>query len=140
MTNTAFSLMNNPVVWSILVLALFCYSVLLLLLSRPVSSMQDIARYQQWTDTLQTLVSALPLLGLLGTIVGLLQTFRQMSLGTMDQQALLSSGIADAMFTTEIGLVMVIPALLLLVRLKRRQLDYVLFEQSPGEVSHASTT
>jgi biopolymer transport protein ExbB len=70
---------------------------------------------------LPVLLGTLPLLGLLGTISGLMRTFREMSRGQgLDQQTYLSSGISEALLTTQLGLVLVIPGLLLLAWLKAR--------------------
>lgn len=53
-----------------------------------------------------------PLLGLLGTVTGMIRTFRQIALfGTGDAQ-MLSGGISEALITTEAGLLLAIPALL----------------------------
>lgn len=111
-------LISNPVSWLILLLALGVYAILLYLLFDRTH--QNDARRQEWLHTLPTLLTALPLLGLLGTIVGLLQTFARMARGSMDIQQLLSSGIGDALITTQLGLLMVIPGLILLALLRRK--------------------
>ena len=73
-----------------------------------------------WLRVLPILLSALPLLGLLGTIAGLLATFRTMSAGGgIDQPTVLSGGIAEALVTTQLGLVTLIPGLMLFAWLKR---------------------
>ncbi|MBV1910648.1 MAG: MotA/TolQ/ExbB proton channel family protein [Kangiellaceae bacterium] len=112
------SIFSNIIVWLILLTALACYTLLIELLVHKNKNLQWIAKVSSWKDSLQVMLNCLPLLGLFGTIVGLLRTFTQMSYGSMDQQELLSSGIADAMFTTQIGLVMVIPGWLLHAYLK----------------------
>lgn len=108
-------LLNNGIVWLIFLLALFNYGLLVDFLLTPVRhrgrEWRDSAN--QWLGTIKITLAALPLLGLLGTIVGLLNVFYRMSLSAMNQQELLSSGIADAMFTTEMGLVCVVPGLIL---------------------------
>ncbi|MDC0598226.1 MotA/TolQ/ExbB proton channel family protein [Gammaproteobacteria bacterium] len=72
---------------------------------------------------LPAMVSALPLLGLLGTIAGLLQTFQEMSLGeSLEHSNLLSSGISDALATTQFGLATAIPAWLLIHLMKSMQI------------------
>lgn len=112
---------DNLIVWAILALALFCY----ILQFNYILAQRDKQWQQQvkvWLKVLPVLLSALPLLGLLGTIAGLLTTFHSMSIsGSLDQQALLSSGIADALITTQLGLIMVIPGLLLLSLIRYRQ-------------------
>ena len=104
---------DNPVVWAILGLALFCYILQFnLILGQRDKDWER--QVKTWLKVLPVLLSALPLLGLLGTIAGLLTTFRSMAIsGSLDQQMLLGSGIADALVTTQLGLIMVIPGLLL---------------------------
>lgn len=111
---------DNPIVWAILALALTCYvQQLNLLIGERNTDWKRQAGI--WLRVLPVLLSALPLLGLLGTIAGLLATFRSMALsGGLDQQTLLSGGIADALVTTQLGLVTVIPGLLLYAFLRRR--------------------
>lgn len=61
-----------------------------------------------------------PLLGLLGTVTGMINTFKAITLfGTGDAKSL-SSGISEALITTEWGLIVAIPALLLGSYLSRK--------------------
>ena len=115
---------DNWIVWAIILLAFFSYIVLLNLIFSP----RDVHWHKStnyWLTAAPVLLSALPLLGLLGTIDGLMQTFREMGNGGIDLESLLSSGIADALVTTQLGLVMVIPGWLLLslLRFYHQKLD-----------------
>jgi biopolymer transport protein ExbB len=69
--------------------------------------------------------AAAPLLGLLGTVTGMIKTFNLITIfGTGDAKSL-SSGISEALVTTELGLVVAIPALIihgLLSRMARQKL------------------
>ena len=57
--------------------------------------------------------AAAPLLGLLGTVTGMIKTFTLITIfGTGDAKSL-SSGISEALVTTELGLVVAIPSLIL---------------------------
>ncbi len=57
--------------------------------------------------------SVAPLLGLLGTVTGMIETFKLLTLfGTGDAKSL-SSGISEALITTEYGLIVAIPACIL---------------------------
>ena len=57
--------------------------------------------------------AAAPLLGLLGTVTGMIKTFQLITIfGTGDAKSL-SSGISEALVTTALGLVVAIPALIL---------------------------
>ncbi len=117
-------LAGNVVVLAIIGLALFCYVVEfdLILADRD-------ARWKRragtWLGVLPILLSALPLLGLLGTITGLLTTFRAMASSDELNQSFVSSGIAEALITTQLGLIMVIPGLLLCSLLRRRYRELV---------------
>ncbi len=70
--------------------------------------------------------AAAPLLGLLGTVTGIINTFKLITVfGTGDAKTL-SSGISEALITTEFGLIIAIPSLLLhafLSRKARRLID-----------------
>ncbi len=69
--------------------------------------------------------AAAPLLGLLGTVTGMIKTFNLITIfGTGDAKSL-SSGISEALVTTELGLIVAIPALILhglLARMARRKI------------------
>lgn len=104
------ALLNNPIVWSIIAITVVCYSSLITGYFSQTTTDQRLLQLQNT----QILLGSLPLLGLLGTIIGLLNTFAAMSQGIGNQAELISAGIADALFTTEVGLLMVIPGWLLL--------------------------
>jgi biopolymer transport protein ExbB len=69
--------------------------------------------------------AAAPLLGLLGTVTGMIKTFNLITIfGTGDAKSL-SSGISEALVTTELGLIVAIPALIahgLLSRMARQKI------------------
>jgi len=78
--------------------------------------------------------AASPLLGLLGTVVGMIKTFALITVfGTGDPQAL-SSGISEALVTTELGLIVAIPTLVLhglftrMVRSRVSVMEQIAFE------------
>lgn len=59
---------------------------------------------------LQILVTTAPLLGLLGTVTGMLATFQGLNESNGNTFELVAAGISEAMITTETGLVIAIPA------------------------------
>lgn len=61
-----------------------------------------------------------PLLGLLGTVTGIINTFRMITLYGSGDVSRLSGGISEALITTKYGLIVAIPALLLHAFLSRR--------------------
>ena len=115
-------LFSNWVCWAIALLAIACYQQLFVkFLQLKTNAYADDASQE---DFILILIGALPLLGLLGTIIGLLACFA--GIATQGASgALLSGGISDALLTTQMGLVCAVPAWLLhnLLRGYRNQLD-----------------
>jgi biopolymer transport protein ExbB len=108
-------LFNNMIIWAILLVAVFSYGILIDLCFFNKKSQNWFDKTLYWTSCIKTILASLPLLGLLGTITGLLTTFFRMSVDNgFDLQEVVSGGIADAMFTTQLGLILVIPGLLML--------------------------
>jgi biopolymer transport protein ExbB len=116
-----FAFADNFVVWAIVALAIFCYAVELdLVLAERDAHWKR--RAATWLTVLPILISALPLLGLLGTVNGLLTTFRTMAgSAVVNQLDFVSTGVADAMITTQLGMITAIPGLLLYTYLRGRQ-------------------
>ncbi len=64
--------------------------------------------------------AAAPLMGLLGTVTGIINTFKMITLyGTGDAESL-SGGISEALITTKFGLIVAIPSLLIYAFLSRK--------------------
>ncbi|MGK0520697.1 MAG: biopolymer transport protein ExbB [Planctomycetota bacterium] len=77
-------------------------------------------RLQAWLPFVAICATSAPLLGLLGTVTGIMGTFALMTeFGTGDPKVL-SSGISEALITTENGLIIAIPSLLLHAFLSRK--------------------
>ncbi|NMR25392.1 MULTISPECIES: MotA/TolQ/ExbB proton channel family protein [Pseudoalteromonas] len=105
---------DSVIVWVILALGLFVYHQLMYFIVRSRNGLLT-TQDKKWPSTLSCLIGALPLLGLLGTIMGLLDSFYAMSLGdSFNATSTLSQGIASALWTTQLGLVIAVPAWLLL--------------------------
>ena len=83
-----------------------------------------------------------PLLGLLGTVSGMIETFIMMTLFGAGDPAVVSGGISKALITTELGLVVAIPALILHALLNRSinqytgQLNNIAIRLSKLEIEH----
>lgn len=97
--------------------------------NRPLGDVEE-GMYEKFLETEPSLQRGLsfiaiasataPLLGLLGTVTGMIYTFRLINIfGTSDAKSL-ASGISEALVTTEMGLVVAIPALILHALLSRR--------------------
>jgi biopolymer transport protein ExbB len=94
--------------------------------------------------TLMQVISVVaPLLGLLGTVIGMILTFQAITLfGTGDPKTM-AGGISTALMTTVLGLCVAIPMTLLhsIVATRSRAVIHVLEEQSAGIVAdHAERT
>ena len=78
-----------------------------------------------------------PLLGLLGTVIGMIQTFQSITLFGAGDPRIMSDGISQALVTTQLGLIVAIPIILLHTLLSNRsnRLLHVLEEQSAGMIS-----
>ena len=79
---------------------------------------------RKYNVLITTIVMVSPLLGLLGTVIGMIETFD--SLGDMSlysQSGGIAGGISQALFTTQMGLAVSIPGLVVNGILNRRQKD-----------------
>lgn len=99
------------------------YSRLLLDLARsrglPRAALEEVS-YESMLEAGERLFSGLsvlsvsaavaPLLGLLGTVTGIIKTFGDLSFSGAGQAQFISAGISEALITTEYGLVVAIPA------------------------------
>ena len=62
--------------------------------------------------TIKTLVALCPLLGLLGTVIGMIKVFAEIQLAGVGNAGNLAGGISEALITTAAGLSVAIPALI----------------------------
>ena len=73
------------------------------------------------------LVVAAPLFGLLGTVLGMLLTFRAIGIGGSSTSDIIAKGISEALVATQTGMMVAIPGLLLAYVAKRWRNEYVAF-------------
>ena len=78
-----------------------------------------------------------PLLGLLGTVTGMIQTFQAITLFGTGDPKLMAGGISQALVTTVLGLLTAVPLLLFhsIVRDQSKALTQLLEEQATGLVA-----
>jgi biopolymer transport protein ExbB len=74
---------------------------------------REVKRLERFMALLETVAAASPLLGLLGTVVGMIEVFAVISVEGVGQTGKLAGGIAQALITTAAGLSIGIPALVL---------------------------
>ena len=70
-------------------------------------------RMERYLNTLGTIASAAPLLGLLGTVIGMIEIFGSQAPTGGNNPALLAHGISVALYNTAFGLIIAIPSLML---------------------------
>lgn len=73
---------------------------------------REVKRLERYLVVLETVAAASPLLGLLGTVFGMIKVFSVISIAGVGQAGLLSGGIAQALITTAFGLSIGIPSLI----------------------------
>lgn len=73
---------------------------------------QVVHELERFLDALGTIASISPLLGLLGTVVGMIQVFSEISLAGIGNADNLAGGISQALITTAAGLTIAIPTLI----------------------------
>ncbi len=82
---------------------------------------------ERFLDTLGTIAAISPLLGLLGTVIGMISVFTAITTHGVGNPAALASGISQAMITTAAGLTVAIPSLVF-YRYFRRRVDSIVVE------------
>jgi len=83
--------------------------------------------FEQRLIFLNTLVATAPLLGLLGTVMGMLVTFKGLSVGGGKLVDVVASGISEALITTEMGLLIAVPGYFMAYAIRRRKDEYEAF-------------
>ena len=71
----------------------------------------EIASVEKYLNILSTIAGVAPLLGLLGTVTGMIKVFNIISLGGIGKAEELAGGIGEALITTAAGLSIAIPTL-----------------------------
>ena len=99
--------------------------------------LKETPKIDSLVNLIKVLAAVSPMMGLLGTVVGMIRTFTQITLvGTGDPKTM-ADGISQALVTTVEGLVAAIPLILLhaFVSAKARSVQQVLEEQAAGMVA-----
>jgi biopolymer transport protein ExbB len=77
-------------------------------------------RLNRWLPFIAVTAACAPLLGLLGTVTGIISTFKLMTVFGSGDVKMLSSGISEALITTEFGLYIAIPSVMMHAFLSRK--------------------
>ncbi len=84
------------------------------------SILKELPQLEKFLSTLAILAAIAPLLGLLGTVSGMINTFQVITLFGNSNPRLMSGGISEALITTELGLSVAIPIMLVHHFLERK--------------------
>ena len=99
--------------------------------------LKEIPKLERGLNTVKVLAGVAPLLGLLGTVTGMIITFQAITLFGTGDPKLMAGGISQALVTTVLGLVAAIPLLLLhsFAAGRARTVQQILEEQSAGLIA-----
>ena len=99
--------------------------------------LREIPKIERGLITLAMLAAIAPMLGLLGTVSGMIETFQSITLFGTGDPKLMSGGISQALVTTELGLAVAIPLLLIhsAISSKSNRLVQILDEESAAIVA-----
>lgn len=99
--------------------------------------LREVPKVERGLITLAILAAIAPMLGLLGTVSGMIETFQSITLFGTGDPKLMSGGISQALVTTELGLAVAIPLLLIhsLLSGKSNRLVQILDEESAALIA-----
>lgn len=98
--------------------------------------LRERSRFGRGETAVSVLTALLPLLGLLGTVVGMIALFDALASFDLRHGSMVSDGIAQALLTTEAGLLTALPGVFILQYIRRRSRS-VLHEFKVMEKSRA---
>ncbi|WP_316349009.1 MotA/TolQ/ExbB proton channel family protein [Desulfuromonas acetoxidans] len=82
--------------------------------------MKQMPRFEKFLPTMAMFAAIAPLLGLLGTVTGMISTFQVITVFGTGDPKMMSGGISEALITTQVGLAVAIPIMLLHHLFERR--------------------
>jgi len=99
--------------------------------------LRETAPLESGLPLIKVLYVVAPLLGLLGTVVGMIQTFQQIQLFGTGDPRMMAGGISMALLTTVLGLVVAIPLTVIhsILQTRSRALVQILEEQAAGIIA-----
>jgi biopolymer transport protein ExbB len=99
--------------------------------------LKEVPKLETWQGAIKVIAAVAPLLGLLGTVTGMIVTFQAITLFGTGDPKLMAGGISQALVTTVLGLTVAIPLVLLhsVVASRSKALIEVLEEQSAGIIA-----
>jgi biopolymer transport protein ExbB len=75
--------------------------------------LEELVRMERFLGVLGTMGNTAPLIGLFGTVIGIMRAFHDLAVSGSGGPSVVAAGIAEALLTTAAGLVVAIPAVML---------------------------
>ncbi len=103
-----------------------------------VTASREIGYLEKNVNFLGTLSAVAPLLGLLGTVLGIIESFLVLDLGSNSNPTMMIPGISKALITTAAGMVIAIPALFAYRYFQRLIQEYISELEQQSTLFHAT--
>jgi biopolymer transport protein ExbB len=97
----------------------------------------EVPKLSRFLTIIKIISVVAPLMGLLGTVTGMINTFQAITLFGTGDPKLMAGGISQALVTTVLGLVVAIPMTLLyaILNTRSKNIMYILQEQASGVIA-----
>lgn len=89
------------------------------------------AQLNQGLGLIAMVAGIAPMMGLLGTVSGMIETFQAMNTAGSSDLSVMSAGIAKALYTTELGLIIAVP-LVIMHALIRQKINQIVINTEKG--------
>ena len=99
---------------------------------------REITYLEKNINFLGTLSAVAPLLGLLGTVVGIIESFLMIDIGASGNASLMMPGISKALITTAVGMLIAIPAMMAYRYFQRVVHEYIAELEQQSTLFHAA--
>ncbi len=99
--------------------------------------LRETPRIESGINTIKILAAVAPLLGLLGTVIGMIETFQQITLFGTGDPKLMAGSISMALVTTAMGIIAALPLIFThsIVAARAKSIIHILDEQSAGIIA-----
>jgi biopolymer transport protein ExbB len=99
--------------------------------------LRESPRIERGINTIKILAAVAPLLGLLGTVIGMIETFQQITLFGTGDPKLMAGSISMALVTTAMGIIAALPLIFVhsIVSARAKTIIHILDEQSAGIIA-----
>lgn len=103
-----------------------------------VTASQEILKLEKNINFLGTLSAVAPLLGLLGTVLGIIESFLIVDMAKNNDPAAMIPGISKALITTAVGMIIAVPALFAYRYFQRLVNEYIAEIEQQATLFHAA--